>query len=281
MRILTRYVLSELLKVFLISLTGLTTLLVVVVMIQEALKEDLPLAQTLQIIPYALPESLRMTVPVTLLLACTTVYSRMSGANEVVAAKALGISPMILFWPALGLATALSLVTVWLNDVAVSWGRTGHAAGGRQLGRRHHLQRAPRTTPLQFPLVAINVKGVDGRRLLRPTVSVQGRGNSPGVTIIADWAELQSDNTEGMLKMFLHKGTIDMAGKVTGQFPDTYEQDIPLVDASRANNVGSRPPSWLAMRVIPGEVVKQQAKIARCDQEMAVQAAYENALRRF
>ncbi len=275
MRILTRYVLSELLKVFLISLTGLTTLLVVVVMIQEALKEDLPLAQTLQIIPYALPESLRMTVPVTLLLACTTVYSRMSGANEVVAAKALGISPMILFWPALGLAAALSLVTVWLNDVAVSWGRAGmqQVAVDSVGDIIYSVLRAQHR--YSSPLVAINDKGVDGRRLLRPTDSVQGRGNSPGVTIIADWAELQSDNTEGMLKMFLHKGTIDMAGKVTGQFPDTYEQDIPLVDASRANNVGSRPPSWLAMRVIPGEVVKQQAKIARCDQEMAVQAAYE------
>ena len=29
------------------------------------------------------------------------------------------------------------------------------------------------------------------------------------------------------------------------------------------------------MRVIPGEVVKQQAKIARCDQQMAAQAAYQ------
>ena len=85
----------------------------------------MPLAQVLQLIPYALPESLRMTVPVTLLLACTTVYSRMSGANEVVAAKALGISPMVLLWPALGLAASLSLVTVWLNDLAVSWGRNG------------------------------------------------------------------------------------------------------------------------------------------------------------
>ena len=53
MRILTRYVLAELLKVFLISLTGLTMMFVIVVVIREAANQSLPLAQVLQLIPYA------------------------------------------------------------------------------------------------------------------------------------------------------------------------------------------------------------------------------------
>ena len=34
-----------------------------------------------------------------------------------------------------------------------------------------------------------------------------------------------------------------MAGRLTGQLPDPYEQDIPLTDASRDHNIDSRPPS--------------------------------------
>jgi lipopolysaccharide export system permease protein len=274
MRILTHYVLSELLKVFLISLTGLTTLLVVVVVIQQAQNADLPLAQVLQLIPYALPEALRMTVPVTLLLACTSVFARMSGANEVVAAKALGISPMTLVWPALGLAAGLSLVTVWLNDLAVSWGRNGMQRVAVESIDEiiYSVLRAQHR--YSSPSFSINVKGVEGRKLLRPTVTVQARGNSAATTVTAECAELKTDLRESVLKIILHQVTIDVGVKGTGQFPD-YPLEIPLADASRANNVTSRPPSWLPMRVIPDEVAKQQLVIAQCDREMAAQAAYQ------
>ena len=164
MRILTRYVLSELLKVFLISLTGLTTLFVVVVVIREAQQEDLPLAQVLQLIPYALPEALRMTVPVTLLLACTSVFARMSGANEVVAAKALGISPMVLVWPALALAASLSLVTVWLNDLAVSWGAMACNRSSSDRSTRSSTAcsaRSTATTPRILPSTSRASRGGD------------------------------------------------------------------------------------------------------------------------
>ena len=123
MRILTRYVLSEVLKVFLISVLGLTTLLVVVVIIGEAEKEDLPLTQVLQLIPYALPEALRFTVPVTLLLACTSVFARMSGANEVVAAKALGISPCCCS----GRRWAWPPVSAWSPSGSTTWRFPGDA----------------------------------------------------------------------------------------------------------------------------------------------------------
>jgi lipopolysaccharide export system permease protein len=124
MRILTRYVLAELTKWFLLSLTTLTLVIIIYGVALEAVKRSLPLSGVVWLIPYVLPDALRMAVPGTLLLATTSVFSRMSGANEVVAIKSLGISPMVLFWPVLAVAFLLSPVTVWLNDVAVSWGPT-------------------------------------------------------------------------------------------------------------------------------------------------------------
>ena len=75
--------------------------------------------------PYVLPNALRFTIPMTLLLAATLVYGRMAGFNELIAAKAVGISPTEIVMPSLVLAFLISLVTCWLNDVAVSWGRLG------------------------------------------------------------------------------------------------------------------------------------------------------------
>ena len=275
MRILTRYVLAELIKVFLIALTGLTMIFIVVIVIREASQQNLPLAEVLRLIPYALPESLRMTVPVTLLLACTSVYARMSGANEVVAAKALGISPMVLLWPAFGLALFLSLVTVWLNDLAVSWGRDGMQRVVVEAVDDiiYSMLRTQRRYSSSF--FAINVKRVDGRRLIMPTISWQGHGNDPAVTIRAEEAVLQMDKAEGVLKIFLRNGSVDMAGKVGGEFSGIEEREIPITDASRASSSGPRSPSCTPLRQIAAEVVKQRATIQRCEQEMAAQAAYQ------
>ena len=68
---------------------------------------------------------MRYAVPGTVLLAVTSLYGRMSSSNELVAIKSLGISPMAVLWPMLALATLISFGTVWLNDIAVSWGRIG------------------------------------------------------------------------------------------------------------------------------------------------------------
>ncbi len=49
----------------------------------------------------------------------------MSATNEVIAAKALGISPLVLLRPVLVASCLLSFASLWLNDLAVSWGRDG------------------------------------------------------------------------------------------------------------------------------------------------------------
>src|SRR5690606_13687447 len=120
-------VLMAFLKVFLVSITGMTLFMLLVGLVREAYMEGLGLKQIVLLIPYVLPQALLFAVPATTLFAGCSVYGRLASGNEVVAVKASGISPMQLFWPVLVLAFLLSLLTVWLNDVAVSWGRQGMA----------------------------------------------------------------------------------------------------------------------------------------------------------
>lgn len=274
MAILPRYVLVEVTKVFLVALTALTMIVLITFVAREAAQQNLPLGPVVRLMPYLLPDALRVAVPVTLLLACTSVFARMSGANEIVAVKALGISPMVMLWPVLIMAFFLSLVTVWLNDLAVSWGRHGIQRVVIEAVEEIAYSMLQSQRRYSSPFFSINVKRIEGRRLIRPTVTLVGRGSTPTTTITADEAELQSDRVEGVLKILLRNSTIDMGGKMSAQFPNWREQEIPLTDASRARSAGKMP-SCLAMRAIPDEIVKQQAQIEEFQQEMAAQAAYQ------
>ena len=274
MRILSRYVLVEMAKVFLVSAITVTTLMIVVGVVREAAMQNLPLAQVARLIHYILPDALRIAVPVTLLLAATVVYGRMSGGNEVVASKALGISPMVLLWPTLVAAFLLSLATVWLNDLAVSWGRDGVKRVVVEAVEEIVYSMLKAQRRYSSPHFAINVKGVAGRKLIRPTLTLQRRGDSPAITVTAEDAELQSDREQGILRIILRNGTLDVEGKVTVRFPDVYQQEIRLRDASRAKNLSDHPSS-LALRVIFQKIRQYRTDIHQQEQELAARAAYQ------
>ena len=271
---LARYALWELAKVFLVSLAALTGMILLVGVVREAVNQSLPLGQVAWLLPYILPDALRIAVPVTLLLAATCVYGRMAGSNEVVAIKALGISPMVLVWPTLAAAFLLSLVTVWLNDLAVSWGRNGAQRVIIEAVEEIAYSMLRTQRSYSSPQFAINVKEVRGRKLIHPVLSLKAGNDTPGVTITAEEAELRSDREENVLKIILRNGTADVEGEVIYSFADVEEREIALQDASRAKKL-SQLPSWLPLRVIPERIKAQIQIIERYEQELAAEAAYD------
>lgn len=273
MRIFTRYVLTQVTKVFLFSLIALTTMLIIGGVVREAMNQNLPAAQVVRLIPYLLPEFLRYALPVAILLATTTVYSAMSGANEIVAIKAMGISPWLILWPTMILAFLLSLLTVWLNDLAVSWGRNGVQRVIVEAVEEIAYNMLETQRGYSSSNFSINVKRVEGRRLISPFLKIKGRGSTPSMTITAEEAELRSDREENVLKIILRNSTIDFEGQITIRNPDVYEQEIPLLDASRVKL--DQRPSQMALRDIPDQVEEQKATIAEVEEDMAAEAGQQ------
>ena len=78
---ITRYVIFELLKTFLLTLSAMTLMMVLVFLIQEGLREKLSLMAILELIPYVIPSSLSFAIPGTVLFASCIVYGRMSAKN--------------------------------------------------------------------------------------------------------------------------------------------------------------------------------------------------------
>jgi lipopolysaccharide export system permease protein len=271
MKILTRYVLCELLQVFLVTLTALTLFMLIVGLAKEAQQQGLGLVQIVLLIPYLLPEAMRFAVPGTMLFAVASVFGRLSAGNEITALKAAGVTPMAAIWPALGLALVVSFVSVWLNDVAVTWGRDGvrrvivssveHIIYGRLRQQRSY----------STPQLSINVKGVDGKRLIRPTLSFQSGGGDKPATISASEAELRADPAKNALVVTFRDGTLHM-GDVKASFPDTIVREVPL-DAVSRKGVTSRSPSEIAMADFEKARAAQAKRIDEIEQLAAGKAA--------
>ena len=272
----TRYVLGQLARIFIFALVALTLLLVIGGVVRQAVDHGLPPAQVLRLVPYLLPEMLRITVPVTLLLATTTVYSRMAGANEVVAIKSMGISPMVIIWPAVFVAVLLSLATLWMNDLAVSWGRKG--AQRVLVEAVEEIAYGMLRTHKQYnsPIFSINVKDVEGRTLILPVLSLKKRETTPGMTLRAEQAELRCDKEANTLKIVAVNGDISFKGgeDANFDFPGEFTLDIPLEEASGAGR-SSQTPSALPLGVIRKETIAQNLDIKQYEHEMTARAMHE------
>jgi len=117
--IVNRMILAELVKVFLMSLVGLTGMFLLAGLIQEATQKGLSPAQILVAIPLIIPNTLPFTIPATTLFATCVVYGRMSADNEVLVLKAAGVNVYHLLGPALalGLLTAAATAALYYDTI--------------------------------------------------------------------------------------------------------------------------------------------------------------------
>ncbi|HMO14071.1 MAG TPA: LptF/LptG family permease [Pirellulaceae bacterium] len=173
MGIISRYLLLELIKVFAFTVAGMTGLMMLVGIVQEAIRENLTPGTIIELLPFLLPNALCFAIPGTMLFSVCLVYGRMSAANEIVAIKSAGQTPLRVLWPALLLALSLSFFTVFLNDLAVSWGRSG--------AYRVVLNAVEKTIYSVLSVervykkgnLSIEVDGVENGELIMPSIEIQ------------------------------------------------------------------------------------------------------------
>src|SRR5262245_55032609 len=107
-------ILWELIKIFGISLVGITGILLMAGIIAEASQQGLSPAQVIAIIPLLIPSTLPYTIPATTLFATCVVYGRLAADNEILAIKAAGINMSMVIWPGILLGVIMSALTIGL-----------------------------------------------------------------------------------------------------------------------------------------------------------------------
>ena len=189
-RLLPRYITAELLKVFLSTLTVFTCLITLAGVANEAVRQGLGLLTILRLVPYTLPNALVFALPGTILFSACSVFGRLSASNELAAIKSLGISPAVVIRPALLLAFLVSLGTVWLIDIAFTWGYAGIQRVVLDSAEEiaYSVLRTQRTyRTKQF---SICVARVVDRRLLQMTITLD-RADGQTMTMTAREAQLR------------------------------------------------------------------------------------------
>jgi lipopolysaccharide export system permease protein len=203
MKLLQRYILGELVRVFLLLVVILTVMLVFVGLFREGTERGLGPVQILQITPYVVPSMLPFTIPATLLLSVCVVYGRISGDLEVIAAKAAGISALQLLMPAFLLGGTLAISSFGLLNYAIPWGVSNIERIVTQaleeiffdvLATQHYF-----SNPNEG--YTITVRDVKNRTLLDATIRY--RRNNQQYTIRAEAARIRFDLDEKQVLIHL------------------------------------------------------------------------------
>jgi lipopolysaccharide export system permease protein len=271
MRILTRYILTELLTAFLVVLASLTVFIFLCLVGKEAVENGLGLGPILRMLPYMLPQAMQFAVPGALLLASTSVYGRVSSCNEIVAVKSLGITPMIMIWPTIALACLISLGAVVLNDVAVSWGRGGVERVILESLEEIAYGRLQSTHSFSTDRLKVNIRRLQGRRLIRPYIqfsAVDGRAPS---LITAESAELRADAANGAVSIKLFNADGNLSGWSISH-PGEFERSFSMEEFTGRNR-GDRHPTSYALSELGKAKADQVVYIARLHRDMATDSA--------
>ena len=235
MRILQRYVLGDLMRVFGLAISVLTMLLVVMGVAGEAASKGLGMEQILRIIPYIVPSLLPYTIPATLLLTVCIVYGRLAADNEVTAIKAAGINVLTVLIPSFVLGAVLSLGTFILTDQFIPWGRAKIENVVTQAMEDIFLDMLRSNNAYHDAAhgISILVSGVTPRKspddrpkLLRPMFRYRLTGGE-FATITAREATLQFNLQEQQVELTLHDGYVETPTGDTATF-EQEKRTLPL-----------------------------------------------------
>jgi lipopolysaccharide export system permease protein len=230
--------------------------------VKEGLSKGLPPGVIVKTMPFMVPEMLGITLPVAMLFSVCTVFGRMAGTNEIVALKSLGISPMAAVSPILVLSVFLSLVTVGIYELAATWCRPSVERVVIESIEEiaYGMLRTNRSFKTQD--FSITVKRVDGRRLIKPTITIMGKGDEPTLTISAEEAELRADFEERTLSVYCRNGEVDVEGQVRLSFTDTQKYEVPFKEPEKHIHR-----DWLGTNEIPEHVKDLRNSVAELEQQ--------------
>ncbi len=278
----TRYVLWDVLKIFLLTLVAMTLVISLAVVGQQLVSEGVGWFAILKLLPYIFLIALQFSVPATLLFSVCCVYGRISADNEIIALKSAGISPMHLFRPALLIGLLLSIPAVWLNDMAVSWGRPGMQRVVLRSVEQilYSTLRAQRsyTSDKGF---AIHVKDVQERWLIKPTIVMYGPTSIQTITSERAKITLDPDSDQMILELVdSYVDIVDGGGTKQIKWPDLMRLPMQL-DKTTTGAAASASPSSFAISQIGEELQRQDRKNNERREKLATRFAMSLASARF
>ena len=264
-KLITRYVVWELLKVFIVSSSAFVLLMLLVGLAQKAREYGIGPDIVMQLIPFLVPEALMFAIPATSLFSVCVVFGRMAADNEVTALESLGLSKTMIIMPALLLAFGLSLGAVWLNDVAYSWSHSGMEEVVLRSTDRIVYSVLQQEGSFKDEHFSIEVAGVQGNTLIQPVVTVSSGDN---IHVSAARGSLTVDPKKQSLQFRMDQGSIGSENNFRLVDGPHSLIEIPLRSPDEIAKAIS--PSNLLLSQISGAIVKQQKQLDELESQLTL-----------
>jgi lipopolysaccharide export system permease protein len=265
--ILHRTIFLELTKVFLLSLLGITGILLMAGIVAEASQHGLGPAQIIQIIPLIIPSTLPYTIPATTLFATSVVYGRLAHDNEILAIRAAGVNILKVVSPAVMLGFGMSAATAGLYYSVIPI--------------THHLMRTmfvedvedflygmlKRDGCIKNPRInyVINVRRVQGRKL-QDALFMRREAKGAGYDVVARAreAELHYDPVQKQVIVHMRYCNIISSEKdgTSGYVEDKYwPVELPPDFTAAGSKFRASDMTWLELQAHRRKVVKDKERL--------------------
>lgn len=221
MRILSGYILRQLVAPFAFALTSLTALMLldqVAKMFRDLVGKGLGWRIITEVFMLSIPFMLAVVVPMAVLVTVLYTFTRMASDNEVTAMKASGISLFRIGLPVMGAAVVVALGLFWFSDNVLP-------------EANHQLQTLRRSISRKSPTFALSARSVN--EIVTRELFLEAQKVDPQTSHLRDVTIWDATRPELMRTIIADSGTMALNEQQTDLYLTLYDGEIRETDADK------------------------------------------------
>ena len=239
--IIDRYILRELIKIFLITVGALTTVLYLdkfLFIAENIVNRGVSILEVFLIMIYISPSYLALTVPISVLVASVATFNQFSASNEWVAMKSCHLSFMQTMRPVLIFSIFTYIVAVIIMVYALPWGNYAYKQKTYEIIKnRADINIKPNILNYDFKDLVILAKKREKKFQFRDILLADTTQSKSPKIITANQAIILPDIESLKIRLELTSGTIHELGDKLSEYQtinfDTYELNLSLPDTAQ------------------------------------------------
>ena len=239
--IIDRYILRELIKIFLITVGALTTVLYLdkfLFIAENIVNRGVSFLEVFLIMIYISPSYLALTVPISVLVASVATFNQFSASNEWVAMKSCHLSFMQTMRPVLIFSIFTYIVAVIIMVYALPWGNYAYKQKTYEIIKnRADINIKPNILNYDFKDLVILAKKREKKFQFRDILIADTTQSKSPKIITANQAIILPNIESLKIRLELTNGTIHELGDKLSEYQtiyfDTYELNLSLSDTAR------------------------------------------------
>jgi lipopolysaccharide export system permease protein len=250
-KIIDKYIIQELAKVFIISVGALTMVLYLdkfLFMAEMIVNRGVTFLEMCRIMFYISPSFLALTVPISVLVASVVTFNQFSAYNEWTAMKACHLSFLQTMRPVLIFSIFTYILAGTIIIYALPWGNLSYKQVIYDIIKnRASIDIKPNVFNYDFKNLVLLTKKREGQSHFIGIFIADSSHPKTTKIITANQAFIRTDSKSLKIKLELKNGTIHEMSKTRSNYQtinfDTYELNLSLPDTERLEKeamVGNR-----------------------------------------